>query len=186
MNLTHFKQGAKLKIADGKNGFTLLEVLIVLILVGVLAAIATPSWIRFLANRQITTARDELHQGIQKAQADAMHQKRAWRFSLREQNNQWEWAAHADAQSWQDVPAWEPLNNRVILESADTTLARKEGIYYVRFNFRGEVVYRLSTVTVASKNGFGRNRCVVISTLLGATRLGKQQTYPNGNNRYCY
>jgi hypothetical protein len=74
----------------------------------------------------------------------------------------------------------------VVLDPADTTLAKKNDVYYVRFGFHGEVKYRLGTVTLDSKNGLARNRCVIISTLLGATRKGEEQPFPNSNDRYCY
>lgn len=167
-------------------GFTLLESLTVLVMIGVLSAVVAPFWLVFWTNRQITLARDELRLGIQTAQAASVRQKSSWRFSLRQVGDRWEWAVHPNTQSWEAVAGWEPLDGNVDLEPADTTLARKDGVYYVRFNFRGEVVYRLSTVTVKHKQDLGRQRCVVVSTLLGATRYGEEHAYPNGNDRHCY
>ncbi|MBE7386136.1 MAG: type II secretion system protein [Leptolyngbya sp. SIO1E4] len=167
-------------------GFTLLEILVVLVMLGILAAISAPSWTRFQANRQVTLARDELRQGIQQAQSASMTQQSSWRFSLRKQAEQWEWAVHPNEQSWEDVSAWQPLNANITLAESDTTLAQQAGTYYVRFGFNGEVKYRLSTITLADKAGLTQNRCVVISTLLGATRNGEEHLYPNNNGRYCY
>ncbi|NER83709.1 MAG: prepilin-type N-terminal cleavage/methylation domain-containing protein [Leptolyngbya sp. SIO1D8] len=168
------------------DGFTLLEVLFVLIIIAILSAIAAPAWFRLSANQQVTLARNELRQAIQQAQANAMTQQSAWRFSLRQQADHLEWAVHLNEQDWQDVPTWHPLDANVTLDELDTTLAQKEGVYYVWFGFKGEVKYRLSTVTLTSKYGLSPKHCVVISTLLGYTRDGEEQLYPNDNGRYCY
>lgn len=178
---------SKARSKKQKNrGFTLFELLVVLVIIGTLAMIAGPSWATFQANRNVTIARDEIHQGIRQAQTAAIARRSFWRFSLRIKDEQIEWATHADDQNWRYVNVWQSLGPNVTLDDADTTLAKREGVYYVRFTDRGEVKYRLSTVTVASKNGRAQHRCVVISTLIGATRKGHGQLYPNGNKRYCY
>ncbi|MDA0266128.1 MAG: prepilin-type N-terminal cleavage/methylation domain-containing protein [Cyanobacteria bacterium] len=169
------------------KGFTLLEAMVVVVLVGIVAGIAAPDWIGFFQNRQVTLAREELHQGVQMAQTLASTHRQSWRFSLRERAGQWEWAVHPNEQLASDVDAWSPINENVEIYGPDTTLAKSGGIYYVRFGHQGEVIHRLSTVTVIHKSGTVQDsRCVVISTLLGATRKGQGQDYPNTNGRYCY
>lgn len=168
------------------SGFTLLEVLVVVIMVGVLATIAAPAWTRFMANQRLLKTQNEVRLAIQKAQNQAIQNRNTWRFSLREVGDHLEWAVHADAQDWQDVTVWQPLDDQIVLDTADTTLAQKDGVRYVRFGFQGQVIYRLSTVTFATESGLGQKRCVVVSTLIGATRRGEENLYPNDNGRYCY
>ncbi len=167
-------------------GFTLLEVLVVMVIVGVLMGIGTPDLIAFFQKRQVTLARETVHQAVRMAQGLSMTNRQSWRFSLREQSGIWEWAVHPNEQAAIDVQDWSPLDDTVEIYAPDTTLAQSDGVYYVRFGYQGEVIYRLSTITVTHKSGTTANRCVVISTLLGATRLGEEQLYPNSNGRYCY
>jgi prepilin-type N-terminal cleavage/methylation domain-containing protein len=168
------------------QGFTLLEVMVVMVIVAVLMGIGTPSWIQFSQKRQVTSAREALHQAVRMAQTRSITNRQSWRFSLREQDGNWEWAVHANEQAAIDVGFWSPLDDNVKIDDSDTTLAQSGGIYYVRFGYQGEVIHRLSTITVTHKSGTGHDRCVVVSTLLGATRKGEEQLYPNGNGRYCY
>jgi prepilin-type N-terminal cleavage/methylation domain-containing protein len=58
-----------------EQGFTLTEVLIVIIIAGVLAGIAAPSWLTFVDRQRLTTLRGELVQTIKEAQAKALRTK---------------------------------------------------------------------------------------------------------------
>ncbi len=183
---TSWKQSIEIAGNTGAiAGFTLLEMLTVMLMAGILAAIAAPSFALFLANQQVSAARSELHSAILQAQQAATKERVAWRFSLRERNGHLEWATHADSVSASQVTAWNALPDTIRLDDPDTTLAESGGIHYVKFNFRGEVAYRLSTVTVDHQNAKARNKCVIISTLIGATRQGEEHAQKK-NDRYCY
>jgi prepilin-type N-terminal cleavage/methylation domain-containing protein len=52
-------------------GFTLLEVLVVMIMVGILSAIAAPSWLGFVSNQRINASQTKIFQAIKVAQSDA-------------------------------------------------------------------------------------------------------------------
>jgi len=52
-------------------GFTLLEVLVVMIMVGILSAIAAPSWLGFVNNQRINASQTKIFQAIKVAQSDS-------------------------------------------------------------------------------------------------------------------
>jgi prepilin-type N-terminal cleavage/methylation domain-containing protein len=57
------------------RGFTLTEVLVVIIIAGVLAGIAAPSWLTFVDRQRMTTLRSEILLKVKEAQAKAIRTK---------------------------------------------------------------------------------------------------------------
>jgi Tfp pilus assembly protein FimT len=172
--------------AAKNTGFTLFETLILVAMIGILAAIATPSFLGLRERNQVVTVQQMLYQAIRSTQREAMQYREERQFSLRQQGDQLEWSSHPRSISPVQVTHWESLPAGVVLSEKDNTLAEASGIHYVRFNFHGDVQYRLGTVTLTGANSGRVERCVIISTLIGAMRKGEGHTEPNSNDRYCY
>lgn len=58
-----------------EGGFTIMELLIIIIIVGVLAAIAGPGWLTFVNRQRINAVRGEVYQTLQLAQSEAKKNK---------------------------------------------------------------------------------------------------------------
>lgn len=69
---------------SSSQGFTLLEMLVVVIMLGILAAIAAPSWSALMNRQRLSSARSQIFDILRKAQADARQTKtpREVRFDL--------------------------------------------------------------------------------------------------------
>jgi len=168
------------------GGYTLLESVVILAMLGTLASIMAPSWLGFLDTQRLNDARSEVYQAIRLTQTQAMQDKAEWQFSIRQLDDRPEWAMHPRNLSPLQVSTWHPMNSAVELDLDETTLAKSKGVYYVRFDHDGTVTYRLGRVTFTSPSGGRTKRCVIVSTLLGAMRQGEEHSKPDSSKRYCY
>lgn len=184
---------------QSNNGFTLIEMLITVFMIGILSAIVAPSWLSFVDARRLNTAQDRVYRAMREAQSNATRDKINWRASFQEAivdgKDVVQWAVHpADS-----TPAWNNLEQSIQVYTAqndqgkcETTLNKTDAIcplspWRVQFNYQGQP-RQLGQITLTSKNGSKTQRCVNISTLLGAMRTGKN--HPTVNNpddkKYCY
>lgn len=167
-------------------GFTMIEGLIVVVIVGLLVAIAAPSFFGFWQQRKVNITQDMVYLALRSTQADATQQRHDRRLSIRESNGRIEWASHPDTVLASQITAWQPLVDGVVFANIDNTLVSSGGIYYVKFDMYGNIKGRLGTVTVALSERKTTHRCVVVSTLIGAMRKGNGHTTANDNGRFCY
>lgn len=169
------------------KGFTLLEVLVVVVLIGLVAAVAAPSWFAFLEKGRLTVARDKLYSGIKEAQIQAQSQKNSWQFSVRERGQYIEWAAHPESVAT-STAQWTKLedSSSIRIDKESTFDSTSEGIYYIRFDEGGNVQLRhLGRVTLSSKNESKDKRCIIASTVIGAMRKSKEQPH-SLDGKMCY
>lgn len=69
------------------SGFTLLEVLVTIVIVGIFSAIAAPSWLSFVNRQQLNKANDTVLAALREAQREAKNSKLSYNISFRTDNN---------------------------------------------------------------------------------------------------
>ncbi|MBF2026534.1 MAG: prepilin-type N-terminal cleavage/methylation domain-containing protein [Oscillatoriales cyanobacterium C42_A2020_001] len=170
--------------SPSSSGFTLLEMIAVLLIIGVLCAIAAPSWLHLIDTSRLNNAQDEVLQALKTAQHRARLNKVTWEFGIRElTDGSVQWAIYSESTDSSSA-AWNNLDPVIKLDS-ETTLRNVNGVHRIQFNHLGAVNGQLGRVTLSSKNSNNIKRCVIVSTLLGALRKGYNQTRPS-NGRVCY
>ncbi len=175
--------------ASSRQGFTTIEVLVVIVMLGILTAIAAPSWLSFVNGQRVKNTADAALQTMRRAQSRASTENRAWEASFRIDEEQGVQGAAYPADS---NPSWTTLSpeagNLVTLDEERTTLPQDcdHGDYCIRFEDRGIVsddsynhadfedddsgmIGRIAFTDVEGGNNPNR-RCVIIATILGSIR----------------
>ncbi len=166
------------------SGYTLLEWVVVILIVGILAAIQVPSWSGLLHRSRLSIAHNQVYQAMQEAQGNARRQKVTWQVSFRLLGDKTQWAIHPKANT-PGTAQWHTLDSRIELDDKETTLRKAQNVYRVEFNHRGHINGQLGRVTLAVKNTKTLKRCVIVSTLLGHLRRGEYHSKAR-DGRHCY
>lgn len=206
----------KLKIVTGNDfssGFTLLEILVIVLIIGILAGLALPNWLAFIERSRLNAAQNKVYLAMRQAQSQSSKEKLSWQVSFREQNNVVKWAIHrADANIFiadavnNNENLWQSIETNILIDqslnnnTSETTLPKhtSQAIWRVVFNHQGCPVYNpgdectntslqtLGQITLYSNRGSKTRRCVYVSTILGAMRKGKEHSTANESGKYCY
>jgi prepilin-type N-terminal cleavage/methylation domain-containing protein len=125
-----------------QRGFTLLELLVVLIMVGILMAIGAPTWLSMSDNQRLGAPQDEAFRALRLAQAKARQQKRIWEACFRASNDgQLQYSVHPTRNAKCSNAAWQPLGAEAAtfttIDTALSTLTSSQGAYVVQFNASG-------------------------------------------------
>lgn len=169
-------------------GFTMVEMIVVVVIVGILAAIAAPTWQGWLTRQRVNSAQAEALNTLREAQANAKREKRMWQACFRDDGTRVAYIVTA-ADNCNAVPisAWNSLlaedSNIVAIDTANT---RGGSTYNVQFQYKGLLVESdppqtgKITFGVRDRQGAigvrtGSKRCITVQTLLGAMSLGSDQ-----------
>jgi len=181
----------------GDGGFTLLEVLVTVLVLGILSSIAAPGWLGFITNQRLRASIGRVSGVMQLAQSNAKRDKIAWQASFREKDGV-QVALHRadvtdlDVSKFKEVPidnvsenTWIKLEQSIVLDTANTkSFVPVDGVYKAIFNRQGCLVQNKDFECTDNPSGFtpkqvtlninkdkpSSKKCVIVATVLGAMR----------------
>lgn len=187
-------------LPSSSAGYTLLEQLIIVAIIGALTVSAAPGWSRFINRQRLNAAQSQVYQAMQSAKSNAMRDKITWQASFQEitinRKLIVQWAVHP-ASITPGKGHWQNLESGIRLD-LETTLPQTKGIRRIRFNYFGCPVYQVydqctqtsirtqGRITLSHNKDGKTKRCVIVSTLLGAIRTAKENRKKDREGRYCY
>ena len=170
----------KMSSTPTDSGFTIVEVLMVVIMVGVLSAIVAPSWLSFSNRQRLNKSNDLIYQAVKEAQSEAQKTKLPYTVSFENNNGIPRLSVHGEDDgpttwSWKNITETEN-KLELILDDGDKIVFNYDGTVDETSPIQpeeadtepGKVVIALSNVS-----GNSSKRCVSIRTLLGSLQTGQ-------------
>jgi Tfp pilus assembly protein FimT len=197
------------RVATSSSGYTAIELLTIVLVLGIVSAIAAPAWLMFINNQRLKVSLDRAHSAMVTARSNAKRDKVAWQATFREVGNTVQVAIHPSDITPARVPAsqWKSLEPEIKIHTNDTTLlpisednkyADNGTLRRARFNYKGCPVYNIDdecgmtsyrakgNLTLFHPKLKNSERCIIITTILGHKRISQRQRKANDKGRFCY
>lgn len=179
------------------RGFSLIEMLVVVAIVGALAAIATPSWLGFMANQRLNRANEQVLQAIRQGQAEAKRTStyRQVQFDFTADpprvaivpvTTAFNPALTMTPLTVAQVRGWETLGQGEIARNTLQGADNNPNSDSIIFSPKGTVVSRALApanptqlpyiVTLSYRNRPTMRRCIRVESILGAVNQGADST----------
>jgi type II secretion system protein H len=153
------------------SGFTLIELIVVVAMVGIFASVAGVSWQNYSNSRRTVTAAEQAMAAIRSAQAEAIRTRQNYAINFSYSGTALRYARYSYSSTTCPTTInstnWDTISTEGVSFSYSTSNAA------VGFDYQGNPC-QLGTWRFVSTNTSTNRRCVKISTLIGAMRLVDQ------------
>lgn len=163
-----------LLISKHNKGFTLTEQIVVVIIIGILAAIAAPSLLGWYYRTKLNSAVNDVRGTLLEAQQNAMRKSQSCEVSLNQsekiKNNLFKIVKPSSEQ----VPEIQANCGGLIRDLPDPDQIKIKTVnnQTINFNYKGRITNDNETTFIFSSSAVNKDKCLVVSTPLNVIREG--------------
>lgn len=152
---------------NNSQGFTLIETMIIVVIIGILSAIAGPSFLGMLNRGKVNSALSEIQGALQQAQREAMRKSISCEVKLETTTN-----------TITSNPTNCLVTGNLTFNPNNIVIATNETSF--KFSYRGTITLSdAGTIVLSSKDNPSVKKCLVISHPLGIIRTGNYKDSTN-------
>ena len=168
--------GIKRSPLASNSGFTLIELIVVVLIIAVLSTIAAPGWLGFVNRQRVNKANDAVLSILQEAQSEAKRRKLSYTVQFRQENNEPQVAVYIgnNAISWKNLVDnldIQPEQIELDIPPADPIIFDYQGNVETNSDLPYKVTVSIPDTSV--------KRCVIVETLIGGIRTDSGENCNN-------